>query len=216
MRVLLVHGLGRTPVSFLRLARALRRDGCPTESFPYAAFAQPFEAILRRLQGRLEAVAAMSDYAVVGHSLGGVLLRAALPRMQGALPRHLVMLGTPNRPPRAARLASVLPPFRWISGECGSCLSSEAFYATLPAPLVPYTIIAGTRGLTGRWSPFGAEPNDGLVAVSETRVHDSDPVLTVPVSHTFMMNDPRVQAGLRAALGISAVTEITSRGPGEG
>ena len=203
MRVLLVHGLGRTPVSFIRLGRALRRCRCETCSFPYAAFAEPVESIVARLAARLERLGAAGEYALIGHSLGGLLLRAALPRLHGPLPRHLVMLGTPNRPPRAARLASALPPFRWLSGECGSCLCSAEFYASLPPPSVPYTIIAGTRGLPTRWSPFAGEPNDGLVAVSETRVLDGDPVRTFPVSHTFMMNDVRVQAAIRGAIGLS-------------
>lgn len=206
LRVLLVHGLGRTPVSCRSLARSLRRTGCATESFVYAAFAQSFDAIVARLVRRLESIAARGQYAVVGHSLGGVLLRAALPRLRGPAPRHLVMLGTPNRPPRTARLAAGFRPFRWIAGECGTCLANTDFYRHLPEPSVPYTVIAGTRGLRGRWSPFGADPNDGLVAVEETRVRDDDPVLTLPVAHTFMMRDRAVQAFVKQALGVSPAT----------
>jgi hypothetical protein len=210
----MVHGLARTPVSFAGLGRTLRREGCATATFPYAAFAQRVESIVARLAVSLDRQAREGELTVVGHSLGGLLLRAALPRMHERVPRHLVMLGTPNQPPRAARLAVGVPPFRWIAGECGSCLASPAFYETLPEPIVPYTLIAGTRGLGGRWSPFGGEPNDGLVAVSETRIRADDVVLTFPVSHTFMMNDRRVQGAICAALGIhSAVTQITSPGP---
>ena len=45
---------------------------------------------------------------------------------------------------------------------------------------VPYTIIAGTGGPRGRWSPFGSEPNDGIVAVSETACAPDDVVLEFP------------------------------------
>ena len=196
-----MHGLGRTPVSCFRLGRSLRRWGCEVESFPYAAFAQPYEVIVQRLVVRLETVAGRGDYAVVGHSLGGVLLREALARMYGPPPSRLVMIGTPNRPPRAARIAAGFPPFRWLTGECGVCLASPTFYDALPRPTVPYTLIAGTRGLRGRWSPFG-EPNDGLVAVSEARIAEEDEVLTFPVAHTFMMNDPAVQGAVGMALGL--------------
>ena len=212
----MVHGLARTPVSLARLGRALRREGCATATFPYAAFAQGVESIVARLAATLDHLARENEVAVVGHSLGGLLLRAALPRMREPGPRHLVMLGTPNRPPRAARIAASMPPFRWIAGECGSCLASDSFYRTFQEPGLPYTLIAGTRGLTGRWSPFGSEPNDGLVAVSETLIRADDPVLTFPVSHTFMMNDRRVQEAICAALGIGcSVTQITSPHPGE-
>ena len=202
MRVLLVHGLGRTPVSCVRLARALRRSGCLVESFPYLAFAQRYARIVERLVGRLERHAAAGEYAVVGHSLGGILLRDALARLSGAPPRHLVMLGTPTRPPRASRIAVRFPPFRWFAGDCGARLASPAFYETLPRPAVPYTVIAGTRGLGGRWSPFAGAPNDGLVAVDEARLGDGEDILTFPVAHTFMMNDARVQGAVRHALGL--------------
>lgn len=200
--MLLVHGLGRTAVSCLALARSLRRLGCSVESFSYAAFAQPYSVIVERLVRRLERLAASGDYAVVGHSLGGVLLRDALARIEGAPPRHLVMLGTPNHPPRAARLASGFAPFRWLSGECGRRLCDEEFYARLPPPAVPCTVVAGTRGLSGRWSPFGSEANDGLVAVREAELAGV-PLVTVPVAHTFMMSHPDAQEVIRRALGLS-------------
>jgi hypothetical protein len=205
VRVLLVHGLGRTPVSCLRLALALRRSGCQVEAFPYVAFAQPYDAIVRRLESRLERMAPRGEYAVIGHSLGGLLLRDALARAEGQPPRHLVMIGTPNRPPRAARIAVGFPPFRWIAGQCGAHLASAAFYERLARPTVPYTIIAGTRGPTAPWTPFRGEPNDGLVAVSEARIDEADEVLTFPVAHTFMMGHPEVQRAVRVALGLVGV-----------
>ena len=189
-------------MSFVRLGWALRREGCVTTSFHYAAFAQGIESIVGRLAARLDELSRAGDLALVGHSLGGLLLRLALPRMRAQAPRHLVMLGTPNQPPRSARLAAGMRPFRWIAGECGSCLASPAFYETLPTPTIPYTLIGGTRGPRGRWSPFGTEPNDGLVAISEIPVHPGDPVLTFPVSHTFMMNDRQVQDAICDAIGI--------------
>ena len=204
MRVLLVHGLGRTPVSCLGLARALHRAGCRVESFPYVAFAQTYETIVRRLVARIERIAALGEYGVVGHSLGGVLLRDALARRTASPPRCLVMIGTPNRPPRAARIASLFPPFRWFAGECGARLANPAFYDRLPRPDVPYTLIAGTRGLRGAWAPFRGEPNDGLVALSEARIDEADEVLTFPVAHTFMMSNAAVQQAVRTALGIDS------------
>ena len=200
--VLLVHGLWRTPLSFLPLTHRLRAWGHRPEHFGYAAVAERYDAIVDRLVRRLDRLAADSEpYAVIGHSLGGVLLRAALARLAGALPARLVMLGTPNRPPRLARRLGVRPGYRRLMGECGAHLSSEAFYASLPPPMVPYTIVAGTAGPRGRWSPFGNELNDGIVAASETPVRSDDVVVHLPVIHTFMMNDRQVQEVIAGALG---------------
>lgn len=200
MNVLLAHGLWRTPLSFLMLQRSLRCGGHRTEQFGYAAMAQHYDSILDRLVTRLERLAIAGPYAVVGHSLGGVLLRAALSQLTGPPPRHLVMLGTPNRPPRLAGRLCRYWTYRRLMGECGLNLASPEFYAGLPVPRVPYTIIGGTAGPRGRWSPFGDDPNDGVVAVSETPIRDDDPVVLLPVTHTFMMNDAEVQAVVRRAM----------------
>jgi hypothetical protein len=200
MNLLLVHGLWRTPLSFLLLVKRLRGWGYQTELFGYAAVAQGYDAIVSRLIERLERLARAGPYAVIGHSLGGVLLRSALSHLTCSQPEHFVMLGTPNRPPRLAQILGVRWVYRRIMGECGANLSSRLFYAGLPLPSVPYTIVAGTAGPRGRWSPFGYEPNDGIVAVSETRILDDDPLVLLPVTHTFMMNNARVHEVIRQAL----------------
>jgi hypothetical protein len=200
MKLLLVHGLWRTPLSFLQLVRQMQGWGYHTELFGYAAVAQSYDVIMSRLVRHLERLGGSGPYAVIGHSLGGVLLRSALFHLAGPQPQHLIMLGTPNRPPRLARVLGVRWVYRRIMGECGVNLSSPLFYASLPIPRVPYTIVAGTAGPRGRWSPFGDEPNDGIVAVSETRILDEDPLVVLPVTHTFMMNNARVQEVIRNAL----------------
>jgi hypothetical protein len=204
MTILLVHGLGRTPFSFHSLVRRLRRWGYRTETFGYAALAQRYDGIVARLVARLEALAASGRYAVIGHSLGGLMLRSAIARMSGPPPRHLIMLGTPNRPPRLAHRARMYWFFRRLTGESGVNLASPAFFAALPAPTVPYTIVAGDGGPRGRWSPFGDEPNDGLIALSETRIRDDDPLVVLPVTHTFMMNNAQVQAAILRPLAAEA------------
>lgn len=206
MNLLLVHGLWRTPLSLLLLVRRLRSWGYHTELFGYVAVAQGYDAIVSRLVLRLERLARAGPYAVIGHSLGGVLLRSALSHLAGPQPQHLFMLGTPNRPPRLARVLGVRWVYRRIMGECGVNLSSPQFYASLPLPQVPYTIVAGTAGPKGRWSPFGYEPNDGIVAVSETRICDDDPLVLLPVTHTFMMNNAMVHEAIRRAL--TAASEV--------
>ncbi len=63
-----------------------------------------------------------------------------------------------------------------------------SWFRRLPAPSVPYTVVAGTAGWRGRLSPFKGEVNDGAVAVSETLVKDDDHPVLVPSVHTFLMN----------------------------
>ncbi|MBU6229425.1 MAG: alpha/beta hydrolase [Cyanobacteria bacterium REEB459] len=192
MQILLIHGLARTSLSLLNLEQSLKQLGHSTEQFSYFAFAETFDTIANRLAQRLQRLGQQGPYAVVAHSLGGLLTRAALGQGEIGLPHHVIMLGTPNQPPRLARLAWQLPPFRWFTGQCGLNLTSPAFYAQLPPLANPYTIVAGTGGPRGSLSPFGHEVNDGIVALSETAIISPEEVLQVPAWHTFMMNHPQV------------------------
>lgn len=64
-----------------------------------------------------------------------------------------------------------------------------------------YLVIAGTGGWRGRWDPFEGTPNDGFVAVDETRIGPEDATVVLPVAHTFMMNSRAVQDAILEALG---------------
>lgn len=203
MRVLLVHGLGRTPASLWGLSRALREAGHEPGFVGYVAAVERFEAIRSRVRRQLVSAAASgAPYAAVGHSLGGLLVRAALADWPSALPlpARLIMLGTPNQSPRLARRLQRFWPYRLAMGEAGQLLARPAFFAELPDLPVPGTVVAGVRGIGGRWSPFGEEPNDGVVALSETRPCEGVPVVEVPAAHAFLMNHPAVRRLVTEAL----------------
>jgi hypothetical protein len=203
MRVLLIHGLGRTPLSLCGLAWELRRDGHRPQLLGYVGAVESYRAIVGRVRSRLQAAARTSEpYAAVGHSLGGLILRAALADWPAELaaPRCVVMLGTPNRVPRLARRLRGWRLYRWINGEAGQLLAQPEFFAGLPAPTVPLTVIAGTKGWPRAVSLFGGEPNDGVVAVAETRLSAAAAVVELPASHTFMMDNRQVRALVREVL----------------
>ena len=203
MNILLVHGLGRTIFSMKGLGHYLERQGHTVHYFGYAAFAQSYEQIVVRLRHQLQSMVSHSPtpYAIVAHSLGGLLSRSALADEAIAPPQPLIMLGTPNQSPRAARWAWMLPPFQWFARDCGHKLVTPSFCEQLPAPHFSYHIIAGTGGWTGMGSPFGTDVNDGLVALNETLISSSDRPSQFPVFHTFMMNDAAVQATIQQQLG---------------
>lgn len=209
MRVLLVHGMGRTPLSLSRLTRFLQQAGYRPERLGYVAAVEGFDRIRTRVRRRLEAFARAGEpYAVIGHSLGGLALRAALTGLDPA-PAHLIMLATPNQAPRLARRLHRLWPYRLVCGESGQLLARQEFFAQLPVPQVAYSIIAGSGGPCGPRSPFGDDVNDWIVAVEETKITPADRPTIFQVAHTFMMNDGRVHAAIRLAL-----EQVTShRGP---
>lgn len=198
MKILLVHGLGRTSWSMSGLAPSLQGAGHTTELFDYVALFHPFDEIADRLRDRCRELAAAGPYGIVTHSLGGVLTRAALAKADFAkadfpLPAHVVMLAPPNQSPRLGRWANRLLPYQWFAKQCGANMASLDFYTCLPALDCPYTIIAGTAGTVGPISPFGGEANDMIIGFEETKMRAGDRPLEVPAFHSFIMNHSRTK-----------------------
>ncbi len=166
----------------------LQRTGWRTDTFGYIAALEDFDAITARLMPRVAALAARGDYALVGHSLGGVLLRAALRRLPADTrpPRRLFLVGSPVRPSRIAVAVQRNPLYRAATGDCGQLLASTARMAALGAPTVPTTGIVGVRGWSGPRSPFGDEVNDSIVSVSEATDDWLTDTAQVQVVHTLL------------------------------
>lgn len=188
MIVLFVHGMGRTPLSGWRLLRRLRRAGLKTATFGYSVVFENFDIIVARLRTRIAPLAATEDYMVIGHSLGGVLLRAALNSLPPgtALPRHVYLLGSPVLASRVAARLQNYGLFRILTGDCGQLLGSVDRMSMIGPPAVPATGIVGTRGISNWFGIFGDEVNDGLVSVSEVNAPWLTSCVQVPVFHTLL------------------------------
>jgi pimeloyl-ACP methyl ester carboxylesterase len=199
MNALLAHGMGRTPASQLLLARRLRASGFRIHLFGYTTL-RPFTVTLARLVARLRGLAGEEPFIVVGHSLGCVLLRAALPLLGPRQPLGCFFLAPPSTVPRAARFFAQNRLYRLLMGEPGQLLADDAFMTALPIPAGPVKIYAGTGGPTGRRSPFRQEPNDGILAVSETVLSPLSPPTLVPALHTFIMNSALVADDIAATV----------------
>ncbi len=186
--VLFVHGMGRSPLSAWPLLRRLRRAGCRTETFGYSCALEKFDAIVARLKQRLSVLAAAGDYVVIGHSLGGVLLRAALQQQPAGIPApcHVFLLGSPLKNSRIATRLQRNLLFRVFAGDCGQLLASPARMQAIGALAVPATGVAGIRGIQGPLGPFCTEANDGVVAVSEVVAPWLTHQVQIPVVHTLL------------------------------
>lgn len=217
MRVFVIHGMGRTPVSMWLLARRLKAVGYEPSLFGYAVTLTDLEAIKRRFVERVHKVLAadveVSDvkasgtagddrperstavrYAVIGHSLGNLVARLASPELPAGFCRF-AMLAPPNRSPVVAHSLKDNPLFKAFTRDAGRRLVDECYFATLPVPQVPSLIIAGTGGPRTSWLPFAGRPNDAILRVEETRLKGV-PMIEVPGVHTFLMNRADVFAAI--------------------
>ena len=186
MHAILIHGMGRTPLAMSILAARLRAAHIRPHLFGYSVTFERWDACMQRLEQFITKRIKTDEYIMIGHSLGSVLTRAALPGLLHQ-PAACFFLGSPTRVCKAADNFAHYRLAKLLMGDIGQRLADNQFMESLPVPGVPAKIYAGTGGPRGRYSPFGEELNDGVLTVKETLL-PSVPVQTVPALHTFIMN----------------------------
>jgi len=197
MRVFLIHGMGRTSASMALLGRRLRQAGHTTSSFGYLVSRQSLDVIADAWVAHIERGLAERaehggsgdspvEFAVVGHSLGNLITRKALPRLSGLT--RFCMLAPPNHPPAMARALERSLVFRALTRDAGNkLLDEDGFYENLPVPTMKTLVIAGDGGPRFARSPWKGAANDGVVSVDECKL-DGAEFVVVDAIHTLIMN----------------------------
>jgi len=186
MDAILIHGMGRTPAAMSILAARLKASNIRPHLFGYSVTFERWDECIQRLEKFIAKHTKTNEYIVIGHSLGTVLTRAVLPRLAHK-PKACFFLAPPTQVTKVARNFAHRRFIKLFMGDIGKVLADKQFMDSLPLPGVPTKIYAGIAGPRGRYSPFGEEPNDGLLTVEETLL-PSIPLQTVPSLHTFIMN----------------------------
>jgi pimeloyl-ACP methyl ester carboxylesterase len=186
--------MGRSPLSGWPLLWRLRGAGLRTATFGYVAALERFDSIADRLRARIEKLSKVGPYVVVGHSLGGVLLRAAINKLSplNELPKHVYLLGSPIEPSRLATKLKRNLIFRALAGDSGQLLGSAERMRAVKALSVPTTAIIGVRGVIATKAQFGRDANDGVVAKSEVSAEWFAGRHEVPVMHTLLPSNADV------------------------
>lgn len=185
MHAILIHGMARTPLAMLVLAARLRRAGIAPHLFAYSAAFETWEGCRNRLQRFIQRRVGSAPFILIGHSLGSVLIRGVLPRLEQK-PGACFFLAPPTKVCMAARKFAARGLYKLITGEMGQLLARADFMDALPIPEAPTRIYAGVKGPRGRYSPFGDVLNDGILALHETELPGATR-LEVEAMHTFIM-----------------------------
>jgi len=192
--VLLLHGLLMRRPAMMPLARRLRARGFEVSIFSYATLFQPPSRAMERLALRLYAHRDGPMH-LVAHSLGGLVAVETLNRYQALPPGRLVCLGSPLAGSAAARGLKARG-LGFVSGHSGALLRGGLI--TLPGQR-EIGVIAGSRAVgMGRFFGQLEGPNDGTVAVWETRLPGLSGHVVVPASHSGLTFSSQV-ADLTAA-----------------
>lgn len=112
--VVLIHGLMGTRLDMFRLGRSLHRQNWNVRYWTYRSWRNTIDCAAAQLQAelaRLESTADIGQYHLVGHSLGAIIVRAALVGLPAQKLSRIVMLAPPNHGSFVASRAA--PWFRW-------------------------------------------------------------------------------------------------------
>ena len=192
--VVLLHGLARTSGSMNKLSIALNAAGWSTANVDYPsrefAIAELAPAAVGQGVAACESLGATRIDAVT-HSLGGILMRQYLSNESIENFGRLVMLGPPNHGSEVVDNLAGVPGFAQFNGPAGLELGTGADSVpnTLGAVEVDVAIIAGTTSINLMLSNFLPNPDDGKVSVASARLDGMCAMLTIPVSHPFLMKD---------------------------
>ncbi|MFM9836169.1 MAG: esterase/lipase family protein [Methylophilaceae bacterium] len=194
MQALFVHGMGRTPLSGWRLLRRLKQRGISTKTFSYFVSYEKFAGIKVRLVTELTIIAAEGEYIVIGHSLGGVILRGAINELPKDVrkPSHLFLVGSPVAASRMAKRFGKNALFRLATSDCGQLLGSDDRMSAIPPTDIPKTAIIGIfkRRINPMFSP--EEKNDGIVSIDEVTAEWLNDRAEVEMLHSFLTSSKRV------------------------
>lgn len=169
------------------LARRLRRRGFVVHVFSYSSVRSDLHANAAKLAHFLEKLDADTVH-LVGHSLGGVLIRALFNDHPRQKPGRIVTLGAPHGGCRVAQRLNGSSLWRTVMGKSvAQLLAGETQRWVLPPREIG--AICGTRSVgMGRLLYRGLpRPNDGLLTVKESAWAAAREHLALPVSHTGMM-----------------------------
>jgi pimeloyl-ACP methyl ester carboxylesterase len=147
---------------------------------------------------------------LVGHSLGGLMILRLVERHPDLALGRVVLLGSPVNGSAAARGALRLPGANLLFGALaeGELTRPERRRWQGRAEL---GVVAGSHSLgIGRFLCHLPEPNDGAVAVDETRLDGASAHLVLPVSHTGMLFSEAVAAATASFLESG---RFSARGP---
>ncbi|MCW8972776.1 MAG: alpha/beta fold hydrolase [Gammaproteobacteria bacterium] len=187
--IVLVHGLWMRGPEMYLLRRRLQKAGYAVYQFSYRSVAGTLEENARQLNAFVQEFEGETVH-FVAHSLGGLVVRRLFHDFPHQRPGRIVTLGTPHSGSYVANRLSRSGLFRKLLGCSLVPLSGELYPWPGDRELGS---IAGSLSVGVGWLVRDlSRPNDGTVAVAETRLEGMTDHLVVHTSHMAMLLSKKV------------------------
>ena len=192
--VVLLHGLAESPLTMAKLEVSLKTMGYGVTNVAYPSTLKPIPQLLAdHVNPLLQQYQDVGQLHFVTHSLGGVLLHAAL---QDRLPPNIgrvVMTAPGLRGSDALEVYRRNWLFRMVFGPAAfqsgtaedgfaRCLDQNANY--------PLGVIAGCVSLDPIANLFIPWPHDGKISVARTKLRNMADHIILPTPHDLTASDP--------------------------
>ncbi len=190
--VVLLHGLGRTDLSMIRMELALSEYGYEVINVSYPSTDHSIEHLSHEeLRPALEGCCLDPDRRIhfVTHSMGGIVLRYYLENQELDNLGRVIMLSPPNQ---GSEIADWVTESEFLQRFFGPSIEQLGTGPeSVPSQLGPVDfelgIIAGNKTINPLLSRLIPGQDDGKVSVESTKVEGMTDFLVVPHSHTYIM-----------------------------
>lgn len=195
--VVLLHGIGRTKGSMEKMENDLASKGFDVINIDYASREKSIENLVEdvRVEIKQHHIDPKEKLHFVGHSMGGLIIRAYIAKHRPINLGRVVMLGTPNQGSEVADLLK--DNFLYINyyGPAGQQLVTDqnGFKGIFGRVDYELGVIAGDRSIDPVSSLLIITgDDDGKVPVASTRIKGMQDDIVVHATHTFMPSNAEV------------------------
>jgi hypothetical protein len=193
--VILLHGLARTKTSMVTLEQSLIHAGFEVVNQGYPSRSAQIEVLAEAALTTARQSCSDDDAPdVVTHSMGGILLRAYAQAHADLEWGRVVMLAPPNHGSGIIDAHGDNKWFQLLNGPAAEQLKTGGLPDNLPPVPFETGIVAGSQSLNPATSALVDGIDDGKVSVTSTKVAGMRAHIILPVTHTFMMHNPKVMA----------------------
>lgn len=189
--VILLHGLGRTAKSMLKIESELKKNGYIVKNIGYPSRKYPIETLVEKyVSPAVSSCANAKTIHFVTHSLGGILTRYYLDKNALQNLGKVVMLSPPNHGSEIVDKLGGFFLYKWWLGPAFQQLStrSDSIPNTVQTPDFNVGVITGSKSTNPLFSYLIPGADDGKVSVKSAQIQGR-PFKKGHVTHTWIMRD---------------------------